>query len=447
MNRAEAEDFIYRSYLKAEKFQAYEAKDRDKRRPDLTRDLIRERAGTPCTVVTGSKGKGSVAAMISCILQTVCRVGLMTSPHIADFCERFRVNGKKISDEQFARLVTRISPQIDRIDASVPKDVCISPIGIQTLVGLDYFNEEQTDFNVFECGKGAEYDDVNNTLHRYAVINSIFMEHTRELGNTAEEIAEDKAHVITGEQTCVYTAGQTEEVLNRIRKRAERFGTPLKVYGKDFWAENICYEKTGMRFDVHVGDRCFAGLSVPLLGEHQARNCALALALSVDVVKDLSTPGSPEKSPETMKGLNPEAVRKNLRSLTWPGRMEVIGSDPLILLDACINPASCRNVKDVLRHLGIHEATVIIGIPDDKDYAGVVREMTGVAKRVILTRSQNPHYVFTDRQADCLGDEGIHAAVTRSAGEALELAGQYGDDIVILGTTSVIAELKTRRGV
>ena len=443
MNRAEAEDFIYKSYLKAEKFQAYEAKDRDKRRPDLTLDLIRERAGTPCTVVTGSKGKGSVAAMISCILQTVCRVGLMTSPHIADFCERFRVNKEMITDERFAQLVTRISPQIDQIDASVPEDVYISPIGIQTLVGLDYFNEEQTDFNIFECGKGAEYDDVNNTLHRYAVINGIFMEHTRELGNTVEEIAEDKAHVITGEQACVYTAGQTEEVMDRIRERAERFGTPLKVYGKDFWAENICYEKTGMRFDVRVGDRCFTDLSVPLLGEHQARNCALALALSVDAVKDINDPAVCEME----RGLDPEAVRKSLHTLTWPGRMEVICSDPLILLDACINPASCRNVKDVLRHLGIHEATVIVGIPDDKDYAGVVREMAGIAKRVILTRSQNPHYVFTDGQAECLETEGIHAVATRSVGEALDLAGQYSDDIVILGTTSVIAEIKTRRRV
>ncbi|MBO7710850.1 MAG: bifunctional protein FolC [Lachnospiraceae bacterium] len=438
MNRAEAEDFIYRSYMKAERFQDYEAKDRDKRRPDLTRDLIRERAGTPCAIVTGSKGKGSVAAMISCILQTVCRVGLMTSPHIADFCERFRVNNEKIPDERFADIVTRISPLIEAIDSSVPESVCISPIGIQTLVGLEYFNEERTCFNILECGKGAEYDDVNNTLHRYAVINSIFPEHTRELGDTAEEIAEDKAHVITGEQACVYTALQTEGVLSRIRERAERFGTPLKVYGKDFWAENISYQKTGMRFDVRVGDSCFANLSIPLLGEHQARNCALALALSVDVIDELNASGIPE----TGRDLDPEAVRKSLPALTWPGRMEVIGSDPLILLDACINPASCQNVKDVLRHLGIRKASVVVGIPDDKDYAGVVREMAGVAERVILTRSQNPHYIFTDRQADRLEAEGIHAAVTKSVREALDLAGQYGDDIVILGTTSVIAEIK-----
>ena len=440
MNRAEAEDFIYRSYMKAERFQDYEAKDRDKRRPDLTRDLIRERAGTPCAIVTGSKGKGSVAAMISCILQTVCRVGLMTSPHIADFCERFRVNNEKIPDDRFADIVTRISPLIEAIDSSVPESVCISPIGIQTLVGLEYFNGERTCFNILECGKGAEYDDVNNTLHRYAVINSIFPEHTRELGDTAEEIAEDKAHVITGEQTCVYTALQTEEVLSRIRERAERLGTSLKVYGKDFWAENICYEKTGMRFDVRVGNSCFANLSVPLLGEHQARNCALALALSMDVIHDLNDSGIQEK-PHV---LNSETVRKSLSLMAWPGRMEVICSDPLVLLDACINPASCRTVKDVLGHLGIRKASVIVGIPDDKDYAGVVLEMAGVAKRVILTRSQNPHYVFTDRQADCLKAEGIHAVVTQSVDEALDLAKKYGDDIVILGTTSVIAEIKIR---
>ena len=96
MTRTEAEDFIYKSYLKAAKFQDYNQKDSEKIKPELTKELIRAKAGTPCTVVTGSKGKGSVANMISQILQTKYKVGLMTSPHISDFCERFRINGKNI---------------------------------------------------------------------------------------------------------------------------------------------------------------------------------------------------------------------------------------------------------------------------------------------------------------------------------------------------------------
>ena len=108
MNRNEAEDFVYKSYLKAQKFQTYDAKDCEKRRNDLTYDLLRKESGTHCCVVTGSKGKGSVANMVSQILQTKYTVGLMTSPHIVDFCERFQINGGKISDEDFAYYISTI---------------------------------------------------------------------------------------------------------------------------------------------------------------------------------------------------------------------------------------------------------------------------------------------------------------------------------------------------
>ena len=173
MNRNEAEDFVYKSYLKAQKFQTYEAKDREKRRNDLTYDLLRKESKIPCCVVTGSKGKGSVANMISQILQTKYTVGLMTSPHIVDFCERFQVNGGKISDEDFAYYMSSIEEEIEAIDNTLPKEVCISPMGIQAYIALKYFQSKKTDFNVFECGKGAKYDDVNNIKHDYAIINTI----------------------------------------------------------------------------------------------------------------------------------------------------------------------------------------------------------------------------------------------------------------------------------
>ena len=108
MNRKEAEDFIYKSYLKAQKYQIYDTKDKEKRRNDLTYDLLHNESYIPCCVITGSKGKGSVANMVSQILQTKYTVGLMTSPHIVDFCERFQVNGGKISTEDFMYYISKI---------------------------------------------------------------------------------------------------------------------------------------------------------------------------------------------------------------------------------------------------------------------------------------------------------------------------------------------------
>lgn len=428
MDKREAEDFVYRSYRKAAGHQDYNGRDAKKRRPDLTRKIIRDRAGTPCAVVTGSKGKGSVSGMISQILQERYCVGLMTSPHLVDFCERFQVNGTNISDEEFVEQIQMIRPEIEAVESAIPENVCISPMGIQAALALSYFASKHTDFNVFECGKGAKYDDVNNIKHEYAVINSIFLEHTRELGETAEEIAADKSCVITGEQKCVYVAEQTPGVMEVIEKRASELNVLLKRYGRDFGAENIRYGRGGMVFDVVIGRETYPDLSVPLLGEHQARNCALALALCRDVLGTFDT----------------EAVKKKLEGLDWPGRMEILSTEPFVMLDACVHPASCRNVKDVLAHLEIEDFTVIIGIPDDKDYAGVARSMRK-ATGIILTKSQNPHYVFTPGQQKVLAEEGIAAIWTDSVLEAVSTAKEWGRPIVILGTTSVVSEVKKLR--
>ena len=544
VDRKEAEDFIYKSYLKAQQYQNYHVKDCNKRRNDLTYDLIRKKSHTPCVVVTGSKGKGSVANMISQILQAEYTVGLMTSPHIVDFCERFRVNGGKISDEDFVKKVLLIKDEIEKIDVSLPQNVCISPMGIQAYLALNYFEDKGTEFNIFECGKGAKYDDVNNIKHDYAVINSIFLEHTRELGETIEEIAKDKAHVITeksdnvadevyemienkvpaimGEQKCVYVAEQIPSVMKVIQDRAEQFGVPLKIYGRDFWAENICYTKEGMKFDIVIEGEVYSDIRIPLLGEHQAKNCALAFALCKDVFEKLNLENEKselknfdleneeselkdfdleneeselkdfdlekekgelkdfdlEKEKDELKNFNLEnkkdelkdfdlesgkrelsgsefrnkrqriedrellKIKENLFKINWPGRMEVISKSPFILLDACINGASCENVIKVLEHLEIEKASFIIGIPDDKDYVGVAKEVEGKASQIILTKSQNPHYIFTKRQQERLKKEGIDSIWTEGILEAIDLAFQKEEHIVILGTTSVIAEVK-----
>ena len=429
----EAEDFVYASYLRAATHQDYAAQDAGKRHPELTRSLLRQKSMAPCVVVTGSKGKGSVANMISRILQTNYTVGLMTSPHITDFRERFRVNDTMISETDFCRLMAEIQPEILDIASDLPDSVCISPMGIQADLALTYFSEKHTDFNVFECGKGAKYDDVNNIRHDYAVMNRIFLEHTRELGDTLAAIAEDKSHVITGEQKCVYFAEQEPEVLEVLQRRAETLHIPYKIYGRDFHAENIRYTCFGMQFDVEIGDNIYADLQIPLLGEHQAKNCALALAVCVDVLSDLRRESAVFSLPD---------IRKNLSLLHWPGRMEVLRSKPFVLLDACIHSTSCENVKEVLRHLGVWNCTVIVGIPEDKDYAGVVRSMEETASRILLTRSGNPHYHFSKKQQETLAGAGIGAEWTDSVEQALTLADSFSDPIVILGTTSVISEVE-----
>ena len=452
MNRKEAEDFVYSSYLRAEKYHVYEEKDAERRHPEFTRELLRKKSGTPAAIVTGSKGKGSVSKMIAEILQTKFTVGLMTSPHIEDFCERFQVNGEKVSSPLFSMLMEEIRPEIEEIDRKIPKEFSVSPMGIQADFALTWFWSRKTDFNVFECGKGAKLDDVNNILHDYAVMNSVFLEHRRELGNTIAKIAEDKAHVITGREKAVFVGEQTKEAMAVIEKRAALFSVPLKVYGRDFWEENLRTEHTGIVFDLYVFGKRYRDIRLPLLGDFQAKNCALAMAVSETVFSDLSPrsdvlPESPRsamlpESSERGKTLEMDAVRKRLSEINWPGRLELISGEPFILLDCCINRVSTKAVKAVLAERKIEKPVSIIAIPEDKDYRGVVQEMHPLSESVILTRTNNPHYHFSEKQCERMAEEGIATEWAEDFPEAMKKAEEKGLPIVILGTTSLLPEVK-----
>ena len=461
MNRKEAEDFVYSSYLRAEKYHGYEEKDVERRHPEFTRELLRKKFGTPAAIVTGSKGKGSVSKMIAEILQTKFTIGLMTSPHIEDFCERFQVNGEKVSSPLFSMLMEEIRPEIEEIDRKIPKEFSVSPMGIQADFALTWFRSRKTDFNVFECGKGAKLDDVNNILHDYAVMNSVFLEHRRELGNTIAEIAEDKAHVITGREKAVFVGEQTKGAMAVIEKRAALFSVPLKVYGRDFWEENLRTEHTGIVFDLYVFGKRYRDIRLPLLGDFQAKNCALAMAVSETVFSDLSPrrdmlperprsdmfPESPRsamlpESPERGKTFEMDAVRKRLSEINWPGRLELISGEPFILLDCCINRVSTKAVKAVLAERKIEKPVSIIAIPEDKDYRGVVQEMSPLSESVILTRTNNPHYHFSEKQCERMAEEGIPTEWAEDFTEAMKKAEEKGLPIVILGTTSLLPEVK-----
>ena len=122
--------------------------------------------------------------------------------------------------------------------------------------------------------------------------------------------------------------------------------------------------------------------------------------------------------------------------------MEIISKDPFIILDACINKISCKNVIDILENIGIKQSIFIIGIPEDKDYVGVAETIQEKASQIILTKSQNPHYIFTKKQQENLNKIGIHVNWTESVSEAINYARKEDNPIIILGTTSLVAEVK-----
>lgn len=430
MTRTEAENYIYESYQNAEKEWDYSLPDSMKRHPEFSKPVLtglNQKSKVPTILVTGSKGKGSVACMIAQILSDSANVGLMTSPHILKFNERFRVNGTCITDEEFCELTEKTKELFNPVKDSLKPGECISPIGLQCALALQFFLNHQTDYQVFECGKGVKYDDVNQIFHEYAVINSIFLEHTRELGNTLSEIAKDKASIMTGDQKCVYVAKQSEEVLTVLLQRAEETHVKMKCYGIDFWEENVRFCESGMQFDACIGNRIYKDIFLPLLGRHQARNGVLAMTVCLDLLQE---------------DFYIDRVREKLKNIKWPGRMEILDDNPLTILDACINEESARQVLNVLNEMKISRVASIVGIPDDKDFLGVVKTIAPFSSTVFLTKSSNKHYIFTKEQTKVLEENGYTNICFKELLVALACAKKEKLPILILGTTSLIADVE-----
>lgn len=424
MRREDVEDYVYRSYLKALPYLRFGDPDSVKRNPGLTSAAIGSMPCLNAVGVTGSKGKGSVSMMISSILGTVADVGLMTSPHISRFNERIRVNGREISDGELVEAAEFAESILGGTERALSGPAYVSPIGIQAVMALHCFRRHRVGAAVFECGKGARYDDVSNIAFRCSVVNTVFPEHLRELGPTAADIADDKSRLIKRGQEFAFSAAQSPEVMDIVGRRAESQGVPLKVYGRDFRAENITVTPSGTSFDAVVGEKVLRGIGIPLMGAHQARNCAMALAVCESMTD----------------GLDSGKIRRALSSISWPGRMQVLSSDPPVILDACINRVSAEEVVGVLDAAGIAEAVFVVGIPDDKDYLGVVAAVAPRSVCTILTYSSNPHYVFTAGQAEACRVSGSDVCGPMPYGEALSEALSYGVQVVVLGTTSLVSD-------
>ena len=148
------------------------------------------------------------------------------------------------------------------------------------------------------------------------------------------------------------------------------------------------------------------------------------------------------ESPERRRTLEMDAVRKRLSKINWPGRLELISGEPFILLDCCINRVSTKAVKAVLAERKIEKPVSVIAIPEDKDYRGVVQEMSPLSESVILTRTHNPHYHFSEKQCERMAKEGIPTEWAEDFTEAMKKAEEKGLPIVILGTTSLLPEVK-----
>jgi dihydrofolate synthase/folylpolyglutamate synthase len=364
--------------------------------------------------ITGSKGKGSTAAMLaSCLTQAGYRTGLFTSPHLVRLEERFVVDGQPISPEELTQLISDVREAIQ----SPPK---ITPtfFEIATAMGFLHFVRRRVDIAVIEVGLGGRLDSTNICHPLLSVITSISYEHTRILGNRLWQIAREKAGIIKPFRPVV-SGVLDPEPRPVIQEIARQRNAPLLQLDRDFSfsaiagtvrSDEIQLPRVRVRHQGREDE-----FAVNLLGAHQAANAAVAVA-SLDVLRRLGL------------HLSIEATARGLAGVSWPARMEVMSTKPFIILDCAHNTASAQAVIDTLTSsFPPQPRTLLFAGSSDKDIAGMFRIFGPQVRRVIFTRyTTNTRAVPPEQLANLWRSlsetQGVEPELANDPREALQVA-------------------------
>ncbi|HIC93960.1 MAG TPA: bifunctional folylpolyglutamate synthase/dihydrofolate synthase [Anaerolineae bacterium] len=389
----------------------------------------------PSVHIAGTKGKGSTAAMTASVLQAAgYRTGLYTSPHLHTFRERIRVDGQLIERAEVLALAKRLRPLVEGIEG-------ITTFEIMTAMAFLHFVERRVDFAVLEVGLGGRLDATNVVTPLVSVITSLSYDHTHVLGHTLAQIAREKAGIIK-RGVPVVSAPQAPEAMAVIEQVCRERGAELLVVGRDWTWEAGETNLEGQWFKVASGKWQMANLRsqnpsrsfwIPLLGRHQLINATVVVA-AVEVLRQRGV------------RISEDGLREGLRRVRWPGRLEVLGRRPFLVVDCAHNADSAQKLAAALRELFAYRDLILIfGASADKDIRGMMRALLPLAREVILTRAHHPRAADPGalwEEARSLGWEAaIGGDVADALSQALELADE--DDLVcVTGSTFVVAEAR-----
>lgn len=428
----EVGNFIYGSLMEYRKL-GIDGFDCDTRTPIYARELL-ESLGNPDTnmdvvIVTGSKGKGSTARMLSSLLHTGGkRVGLFSSPHLVKLNERIRVDGKSISDEDFIRIANIVRPSVELLDRRKDAGTYIGPMGVLLAIAMVYFKEQGVDIAVTEVGIGGKYDEINVLDNRWAVITPILREHLDRIGPSLEDIVDNKIAIVKYKTEKVFIGKQTLESMSLIKTHLKLKTAIPYIYGKDMKADGVKISEFKTTFNLVSENRKYAGLTLHLNGSFQAENAATAVKVAEEILgKDLAVAD----------------VRECFKKLIWPGRCETLSYDPMVVLDGTIHRSSVLYLKEWLSKWEFENCSVVLSIPMDKDYKGVVEEIVPVADRIVTTKPDFSPKLYKSDVAEFARTLINEVHETESLEEALEIANESNPDLIlILGTQHIVGTAK-----
>lgn len=378
----------------------------------------------PALHVAGTNGKGSVAAITASILQAAgIRVGLYTSPHLLDFCERIRVRGTCIPEDRVVEL-------FDRIQA-LPS--CAAPptfFEVATAMAFRYFAEEQVEIAVLEVGLGGRFDATNVCRPVGTVITNVSFDHEKYLGSSLEAIAFEKAGIL--KQNVPLVMGPVEQPVDGVLQEQAR---QKQVRTFRFGSEFRSVSHASGAFDFVGMHRNYVNLRCALEGEHQTVNAACALAVLEAGVMPRT------RIPEW-------AIRQGLEQVSWPGRLERLQRRPLILCDGAHNPAAAECLKFYLQRNVQPERRLIlvVGMMQDKNLPVFLNTLAPLADVVILTQINSPRAaaVRTLKEALPVIDRPVYER--DAPGAAIDLArclASENDLVCITGSLFLVGHVKS----
>lgn len=335
-------------------------------RPGLERiTRLLELLGNPqsnlkVVLVGGTSGKGSTCKFIESILRKAgYKVGLFTKPHLSAFTERIVVNGRRITEKDVVEFIKKTKPLCRKIEEHP------TFFEMNTALAYDYFAKKKVDFAVMEVGMGGRLDSTNVVEPLVSVVTNVGLEHTQILGDTVAKIAREKAGIVR-EGGVLITASEDPEAIRVFKdvcstKKARK----LVLAGKRIMAE----KSRGLSGQEFV-DKKYGKLKIRLLGRHQLKNAAVALhAIEELPVKIGKTP-----------------IRNGLLKARWPGRLEVVRKNPLVLLDCAKDPLSMEALRESLLPIKKGKLFLVLSISSDKKISMMLDAIMPIVDGVVVTK-------------------------------------------------------------
>lgn len=400
-------------------------------------------------LIAGTNGKGSVAAFSESVLRTAgYKTGLYTSPHLVRIEERIRVNGKEISPETFARLTHTVKEAIDQLHAGVSRDghrikLDIHPtfFEIVTVIAFLYFAESQVEIAILEVGLGGRLDATNVVNPIVSVITSVSYDHQAYLGNRLEAIAAEKAGIIKPTPLCrqpglpVVCSSENKVVIQLVKQRCKAVGATFvsAFQGLKFKVIDNSFERFSLWVGPILGRRL--ELTVPLPGIHQIGN-VLAAIKALEILHHTGFP------------LHPTALKEGIARTCWPGRLEVIQTQPRLVLDGAHNPAAAKSVSNHIRSFLPSERLILVyGSLGDKDNGGILSNLTCLTREIILTRPDSERGTAPLEILKSAAGFKTVIRLTRSVDTAWRVAHSLAypeDTILVLGSLFLVGDVKRR---